>query len=691
MKGIPVGHSFFRAPVFHMGVITLLVFLGVMGLRWEGFLERAELEAYDWSMRLRPTKARPNPPITLVAITDQDIRELGHWPVTDEVLARALHILTPHHPRVIGVDIYRDMEVPPGREELNRILSGHPEIMMVMKFAKGEKGSIPGPAILQGTDRVGFSDVVVDSDGIVRRGLLFLDDGTNFFRSFSWLLALQYLKQEGIVPKPAVGNPDWVELGQTVFRPFESYDGSYMGADSQGYQFLLDLERRENLFPTIEFGALLAGEFRPELVQDHIVLIGVVAQGVKDYFITSQCGSLSTCPPIPGIELHGYMVTQLLRSAQGEGQKPISTFSELHETGWIGLWILGGGVIGAWVRGAWRFSLALLMGMVLLGGVVVTGMMYGRWIPFIPPLLGWMINATVVSALISNREKLDRTALMSLFSRHVSPEVAQAVWAQREQFLENGRLRPQKLVVTTMFSDLEGFTPVAENMEPNKLLDWLNTYLETMVNIIADHGGIVDDYYGDMIKADFGVFKPGQTEEDIKRDAKNAVECAITMEREMVRLNAKWQEQGLPTVRMRIGMNTGPVVTGSLGSAQRLKFTTVGDSVNIASRLESFQKDSVETWPNDEVCRILIGETTRHYLGDHPRGLQEVGSVTLKGKAICIPVYRLLPHKKAGGITVHPVNSKEQSGKSPVRSSLSPAGQPRIGTRERKGETGPGG
>lgn len=629
-----------------MSVITLLVFLGVMGLRWEGYLERAELEAYDWSMRLRPTKARPNLPITLVTITDQDIRDLGHWPVTDEVLAKALNILTFHHPRVIGVDIYRDLEVPPGRQELDRILSGHPEIIMVMKFAKVGKGAIPGPAILQGTDRVGFSDVVVDSGEIVRRGLLFLDDGTNFFRSFSLLLALQYLQQKGIVPKPAIENPDWVQLGHTVFRPVESYDGSYMGADAQGYQFLLDLEREENLFPTIGFGAVLAGDFKPEVVQDRIVLIGVVAQGVKDYFYTAQCGRLSACPPVSGIELHGYMVDQLLRSAQGEGHTPIATWTESQETAWVGLWILGGGIIGAWVRGAWRFSLAVFMGMVLLSGIVVGGMMYGTWIPLIPPGLGWMINAVVVGALISNREKLDRKVLMSLFSRHVSPEVAQAVWTQRGQFLKNGRFLPQKLVVTTMFSDLEGFTPVAENMEPHKLLDWLNIYLETMVKIITHHGGIVDDYYGDMIKADFGVFQTGQTEEGIKRDAQNAVECAMAMEQEMIRLNAAWHQQGVPTVRMRVGINTGPVVAGSLGSAERLKFTTVGDSVNVASRLESFQKDSVEIWPNHEVCRILIGEKTKQYLGDHSWGFQEVGMVTLKGKALCVPVYRLLPMER---------------------------------------------
>ncbi|KPK25383.1 MAG: hypothetical protein AMK69_14445 [Nitrospira bacterium SG8_3] len=641
-----VNQSLYRAPAFQIGVITLLVFLGILGLRWEGYLESAELDAYDWSLRLRPVKPGPTSPITLVAITDEDIRELGHWPVTDEVLARALTIVAQHHPRAIGVDIYRDLEVPPGRQELNQILSAHPEMMMVMKFGKIEQGGIPGPAILRGTDRVGFSDVVVDADGIVRRGLLFLDDGINFYRAFSLLLALQYLKPEGIVPEPALENPDWVQLGQTVFRPFESHDGGYVEADAQGYQFLLDLERGENVFPTISLGALLAEDFKPEWVQDNIVLIGVVAQGVKDYFYTSQCGTLTVCPQIPGIELHGYIVRQLLRLAQEKGHVAMATFPDSLEAGWIGLWVLGGGLIGAWVRGAWRFSLAVLMGIVLLSGIVVSGMMVGKWIPFVPPVLGWMVNGMVVTALMSNREKQDRTVLMSLFSRHVSPEVAQAVWAERDQFLENGRLRPQKLVVTTLFSDLEGFTPIAEKMEPHRLLDWLNTYMERMVNIIISHEGVVDDYYGDMIKAGFGVLKTGQTEEDIGQDAKKAVSCAIAMEEEMTRLNREWQEHGLPAVRMRIGIQTGPVVVGSLGSAQRLKFTTLGDSVNIAARLESFQKDSAEWWVGEEVCRILIGDTTKQYLGEHLWSFKEVGVVSLKGKAIGVSVYRLYSRKE---------------------------------------------
>lgn len=336
VKGKPVIHSFLRAPAFQLAGMTLLVFLGVMGLRWEGYLESTELDAYDWSLRLRPHHTGTTPPITVVAITDQDIRELGHWPITDKVLAKSLESIVQHRPRAIGVDIYRDLEVPPGRPELNRVLAAHPEILMVMKFGQLAKGGIPAPAIVQGTDRIGFTDVVVDADGIVRRGLLFLDDGTNFHQSFALRLAVKYLAQEGIVPEPSPQNPDWVQLGPTVFRPFESHDGSYIEADAQGYQFLLDLKRAENVFPTISLMAVLAEDFKPELLQDRIVLMGVVSQGVKDYFYTSQCGAVMVCPPLAGIELHGYMVYQLLRAAKN-GQATIATYSDAKETLWIGL------------------------------------------------------------------------------------------------------------------------------------------------------------------------------------------------------------------------------------------------------------------------------------------------------------------------------------------------------------------
>jgi adenylate cyclase len=230
---------------------------------------------------------------------------------------------------------------------------------------------------------------------------------------------------------------------------------------------------------------------------------------------------------------------------------------------------------------------------------------------------------------------------MALFSQHGSSQVADEVWEQREKFLENGRLRPQALVVTTLCADFEGFPTMAEHMAPKQLWEWLNTYMDTMAKVIHDHGGLVDDYYGDMIKAGFGVFTKEQTEEDIRRHASDGVRCSMAMEQAMMSLNHMWQQQGQPLIRMRIGINTGPVMVGSLGSADRLKFTTLGDAVNIAARLESLQK---EVWKNEDsgkVCRILIGETTKQHLDLHSWLLKECGSVTLKGKTRSIPFYRV--------------------------------------------------
>jgi CHASE2 domain-containing sensor protein len=213
-KDALVSHSLLRSSIVPFLLITLLVFLCVIGLRGEGYLESLELDAYDWSLRLRPSPSSVNPPITVVTITDQDIRELGQWPVTDEALAKVLDIVAKHHPRAIGVDIYRDLEVPPGRRELDRVLHAHPEIIMAMKFGPIEKGGILAPAIVRGTNRGGFTDVVVDADGIVRRGLLFMDDGTAVSQSLSFLLAQKYLEPEGIIPEPSSKSPEWVQMGQ---------------------------------------------------------------------------------------------------------------------------------------------------------------------------------------------------------------------------------------------------------------------------------------------------------------------------------------------------------------------------------------------------------------------------------------------------------------------------------------------
>lgn len=643
--------KFLRSPLAASLLVSTLVFLSIIGLRGTGALESLELAAYDWNIRLRPETFGPDPRIVLIGITDNDIRNQGLWPLTDSTLAQVLEILTQYRPRAVGLDIYRDVPVPPGRKELEAILTSNRHIITVMKIGDGVSDGIPPSPVLKHTDQVGFNDILVDPGGIVRRGLLFLDDGEKTAYSFALRLALLYLQAEGIMPQPNPSNPQHIRLGQTTIRPFETNDGGYIGADARGYQFLLDFKGARGSFPFFPLTTLLSGRIDPEAIKDKIVLIGVAAEGVKDFFYTPYSRGLQAEQQISGIELHAHIVSQLLRFAL-QGTSPIAAASGWHEGAWVLLWSVMGGALGLWVRSPWRFSLLGTCGLLILGLAVYFAFLGGWWIPLVPAAMAWFISAALVTAYMSNQEKRQRAILMQLFGRHVSQEVAEVIWQEREQFLDGGRLRPQRLTATVLFTDLIGFTSVSEKLDSQTLMDWLNEYMEAMADQITEHGGVINKYIGDSIMAVFGVPLARKSEAEISRDAVNAVNCALSMGRTLTQLNSRWGEQHLPTIGMRIGIFTGPVVAGSLGSAQRLEYAVVGDTVNTASRLESFDKDLIDPDLIDSPCRILIGEATLRYLG-HQFQVKRVGEATLKGKDEKITIYSVVGRLKEGREELH--------------------------------------
>jgi len=153
------------------------------------------------------------------------------------------------------------------------------------------------------------------------------------------------------------------------------------------------------------------------------------------------------------------------------------------------------------------------------------------------------------------------------------------------------------------------------------------------------HGGVVDDYYGDAIKANFGVPVARTSDAEVEDDARRAVQCAVAMTRELVRMNAAWAAQGVPTVRMRAGICTGSVVAGCIGSAKRMKYTTIGDVVNTAARLESYGKEVVPIDPAVP-SRVMLAESTVQRLGDAFE-VRPVGALHLKGKSAAVNVYHL--------------------------------------------------
>jgi adenylate cyclase len=314
-----------------------------------------------------------------------------------------------------------------------------------------------------------------------------------------------------------------------------------------------------------------------------------------------------------------------------------------------------GGAIGLWVRGPWRLALWIVGGLLVLRFVTYSAFESGWWMPVLPPALAWSISAVVDTAYMTNQEKRQRTLLMQLFARHVSPEVAETIWQQRDQLLHHGRPQSQRMTASVLFSDVVGFTTVSEKMEPQALMDWVDEYMDAMTPHVMRYRGVVIRFIGDAIMAVFGVPFARTTEAEIRDDALHAVQCALAMKQELIELNSRWHERQLPTIRMRIGIFTGPVVAGSLGNEQRMEYNVHGDTVNTAARLESLEQDRFVPGTDHHPCRILIGESTLCYLEDQFH-THRVGEVSLKGKDQKVTVYQVIDVRGR-----HTSDSKEEA------------------------------
>src|SRR5437868_3748812 len=392
------------------------------------------------------------------------------------------------------------------------------------------------PPALAGSERVGFTDIVVDPDGRVRRGLLLMDDGKTVFYSLPFRLALLYLQALRVGVQSDPQNPEHLRLGRTTIRPFEANDGAYVRADAGGYQFLLDYRERADSFAEIPFSALLAGEFDRRLVKDRIALVGVTAESVKDSFYTPYSGTFGAKEATFGVALYGHMLSQLLRAALA-GERPIAVLSDSLEALWILLWCLLGGVLPFLVRSAWRFAAAVAAGLALLALAAHAVFTAGAWMPLVPPALGWVAAAGLVSAYVAAEEKKERARLMGLFSAYVSPELAEAIYRDRRHFLASGRPIPQRLTATVFFCDVGGFTTISESLDPPALMGWLYDFMAAITPIVSEHGGVILRFMGDSIMAVFGVPVPRIHDEEFARDAVNAVQCALAMQERLVLLN----------------------------------------------------------------------------------------------------------------------------------------------------------
>ena len=480
-------------------------------------------------------------------------------------------------------------------------------------------------------------------------------DGGEYRISFPLNLALRYVSAEA--PKKGLsGDPKFApdfssfQLGRATFQRLRPNDGGYSNMDTEGLQILLDFMAPDQ-FETYSLRSVLEDKVPSGAFRDRIVLIGTTSPSIKDYVTTPLMADRDQY----GVVIHAQAINQILRAAL-EGAPVMRVLSPRGKHGWPFLWSILGGLAGcALLRWPKWFVLTLLGGAAALAAVTWAAFLRAWWLPPLEPGLDYLGSALGAFGFVYSLERRQRAELMQIFSRHVSEKVAKSLWAERETFIDGHRPRPRQLTATVLFTDFVGFSSVSEKIgDPSVLLDWLNQGMEHLAHEVEEHDGIVNKYIGDAIMAVFGVPVPRLSEAEIAADAVNAVRCALAMGATLEKLNARWQQEGQHAIGMRIGIYTGTLVAGSMGSAKRLEFTVIGDTVNTASRLESTGKDEILPPPGSS-CRILIGAPTHALLGGKFEA-EYVGEEHLKGKEKTVSVYHVLREKGDSIASRDPLN-----------------------------------
>lgn len=604
------------------GIVCVLLVIRQMG-----GLEPLELATYDQILRLRPEQGMDSR-LLIVGITEADIRVQQQWPLSDRVIAQLFQRLQRNQPKAIGLDIFRDIPHPPGHADLLAELR-RPNVVAIRYLGSRPQDTI-GPPPTMSPAQIGFSEVLTDADGVTRRNLMFAEDRETIVTSFATRLAQLYLGQ------PSQLTPEGqLQLGNTLFPKLTATTGGYQNLDDRGYQILLHYRSSAAPARQVSLQQVLDGQVNPDWIRGRVVLIGVVAPSLKDLFFTPYSASATQDRKMPGVIIHAQMVSQILSAATGEAAL-IHTWTDWQEVLWIWLW--AGLVVGiTWqIRHPLSLLCLAIVALSLLFGIGVYGLWHLVWIPMAAPALAMLaIGGFAITYQMQQAQQQQQT-VMKLLGQQTSPEIANALWQARDRLLQSGVLAGQALTVTVLFSDIRHFSRIAEQRSPEETMTWLNEYMRAMTHEVQSRHGIVNKFLGDGLMAVFGAPVPRLTPEAIAEDAQQAVACAVAMGDRLQILNQDWHQRGLPTIQMRIGIFTGTVMAGSLGSKERLEYAVIGDTVNIAARLESYEKER-QTMP----CRILIARETLGHLKERFQ-VEPWGLLGLPGKQQLIEVYQVL-------------------------------------------------
>ena len=479
---------------------------------------------------------------------------------------------------MIAVDIYRDFPRPPGTEQLAQTLARHPNILWGFKLGDPDHPGVPPPQQLRGTDRAVLADTVTDPGRVVRRALLFADDGKEQYTGMAMALALGWLAGERIALQPGPDD-DSLRLGKATIVSLDETRGPYMRMDSRGYQMLIDYHGGPEPFLRKSVGEIMASEDAAALVRDRAVVLGGAAESVPDYFSTPFSTGFNAAEPVWGLALHAHVADQLIRQAL-DGTPSLSGLSRPLENVWIWVWALAGLGLGLTIRSTLPVVGGGFAGMLVIGGIVYVAFGKALLLPALPAALAWLGSGVLTNQLLHAAANRARAQLRRSFEHYLPPALI-------SDMLKSGdmpKLGGERRELSVVFSDIAASTTLAETVDPVDLAPLMNAYFAGVGAAIFKEGGYINEFMGDGVLSFFGA---PQRQSD---HADRAVAAALQIAAFGDRYSRELHERGIPFGHTRVGVHCGNAVVGNIGVPSRMKYSALGDVLNTGSRLEGLNK-----------------------------------------------------------------------------------------------------
>jgi adenylate cyclase len=454
----------------------------------------------------------------------------------------------------------------------------------------------------------GYVNSIPDSDGHTRRMPLAIERGGRFYMPLALAVVARHL---GVNTGYLTGSTS-VQLGDRG-----------LPVDRRGRALISFLGSGEGeSFPHVSAADVMSGAAPREALAGKLVFVGYT-DAARDTVVTPFNTNLH------GVELHATLVHNVLHGEL------------LRQSGpWVAvltILLLGAMITGAQhnrIRRRRAWVAAAVGGMLLVGYLIVAQMTFagGLVLEVVAPLGSVLVVILASLAAGLATEGREKAQLRAAFSQYVQGTLVDRILADPNRI----RLGGVRRELTVLFSDIRGFSRFSEGLEPEELSAFLNEYLTPMTELVMDSGGMLDKYIGDAIMAVYGAPL------EMKDHAERACEAALRMQEALAPLNRDWTSRGLPEIHIGVGINTGPMSVGNMGSEARFDYTVLGDAVNLGARLESMTKEVGG--------QILVGERTAEAAADR-FAFRELARVRVQGRQAPARVFELVSEAAASPLS----------------------------------------